>query len=97
MLNVGSVSTAGTFTLGSDTDSGASPGTATAMFTVNGGTANVFGNTKNTGTKGTTTSTLNLNAGTLNLEGNSIGGAVANSGNGPITVNFPGGGESAAF
>jgi autotransporter-associated beta strand protein len=90
VFNVGSVSSAGTFVLGKDTNTNASPGTATATFTINGGTANVFGtNITNASTKGTTVSTLNLSSGLLDMHGNSIGGAVVNSGNGPIAVNFP--------
>ncbi len=89
VLNVGTSSSAGTFNLGSNTDTNASPGIATATFTVNGGTSNVFANIKNASTKGTTVATLNLNSGTLNMEGNAIGGATANSGNGPVAVNFP--------
>ncbi|HZZ29220.1 MAG TPA: autotransporter-associated beta strand repeat-containing protein, partial [Pirellulales bacterium] len=72
---------------------------ATATLTINGGTANVTsGSITNNSTRGTTNSTLTLAGGTLNMNGNFIGGTGGvNSGNGPITVNLPTSGQTAAL
>src|SRR5262249_33936637 len=71
---------------------------ATATFTVNGGTANINGSISNRSTQGSTVSTANLSGGTLNMNGNQIGSSNGvNSGDGPITVNFPASGQSATL
>ena len=71
---------------------------ATATFTLNGGTASINGSINNNSSHGTTIATVNLLGGTLNLNGGMIGNnGGTNSGNGPITVNFPGASQSATL
>jgi len=86
--------------LGDDTNTNpfAASAVTTALFTLNGGVADIGGNITNNSTQGTTVSTLTLAGGTLNMMGNTIGnnGGI-NSGNGPVNVVFPAVGQSATL
>jgi fibronectin-binding autotransporter adhesin len=63
--------------------------TATANFTINGGTVNSFENISSPSTEANTIANMNFAGGTLDMEGNSIGGSgTATSGNGMITLSF---------
>jgi fibronectin-binding autotransporter adhesin len=94
VLNVGSSTTPGTFYLGNAATSNVT--TSYAIFTINGGTANIFGNIVDNSTDSTPlhhTSELNLASGTLNMEGNSIGSSTS-----PIyLVTLPAGGNTATL
>jgi autotransporter-associated beta strand protein len=75
--------------LGNVTNGATGTKTTTAIFTINGGTANLYADittNKNAAAIGTTVnSTLTMNAGTLNMNGKNIGGAAAPIGS--ITLN----------
>jgi fibronectin-binding autotransporter adhesin len=88
--STGVLSVTGNFVLAENINNNSSPGTATGIFTINGGTANIGGSILVPSTNGASNTTLQLLGGTLNMEGNSIGGSGnATSGNAAInTVSF---------
>jgi autotransporter-associated beta strand protein len=83
VLTLGSLASPGVFHIANNTG-GSSVTSAVGVFTVKGGTANVFANIDDVSTAGTSTTTVALSGGTLNMEGYAIGPKTAAGNTGAV-------------